>query len=455
MVSDAKRDRYDEVVAEAQKRWKGRQREVAAARRNADKQAWTKLDTPERLIQRVERLGAALAAASGIPEPSAEEAMALALLADTDDSSAVAEVSEEAMQVARKKATDLRDDPQTLDDQMFERILGSSRDLLSIEFFEQGLWAAASVGLVSTDGSENGTGFLVGPNVMMTNWHVLETAEMAARSDLTLDFEANRFGPHKNVQIFPCNPKALFVANPELDYALVAISPNAIQGAKLADYGFLPLIGRMGKAVAGEYVNIVQHPGGKAKQICVRNNRILDLPGTAPKPGAAELDPFLLYEADTERGSSGSPVCNDQWEVVALHHAALPKNAVAGKAKGEGRGGDGEWIANEGIRTSRVVASLRLIREGLEPEHRSHLDELLTLWSGEEAPTNSNVVARKNLQESIRSTGRPHTDLRAVIGGQFEIEIPLRLKIDVDLADRIVTRAETSSPFGNRARKPS
>ena len=30
------------------------------------------------------------------------------------------------------------------------------------------------------------------------------------------------------------------------------------------------------------------------------------------------------YSTDTEAGSSGSPVFNDQWEVVALHHSVKP-----------------------------------------------------------------------------------------------------------------------------------
>ncbi len=439
MASATTKTSYDQVVAQAQKRWKGRQRDVAEARRNAEKGAWTKLDTPERLIQRLERLGGWLAASQGDAPPTGEDAMARALLADTQVDPATAVGEEEALAVARKTASEIRSNPETLNDRMFERILGNSRDLLSIEFFEQGLSAAASVGLVSTDGTENGTGFLVGPGVMMTNWHVLETAEMAARSDLMLDFEANRFGPRKTAQIFPLNPTALFVADPELDFALVAVAPKAVQGRELRDFGFLPLIGRTGKAVAGEYINIVQHPGGKVKQMCVRNNRILDLPGTSLNPGSPELDPFLLYEADTERGSSGSPVCNDQWEVVALHHASLPRNSRSGKGKSESSGDAEEWIANEGVRTSRIVANLREKREQLEPEHRSRLEELLTLWSTDDQPNAGTAV---RAEESGRNRGGERAGHSVMPGptiigasGQREIEIPLRLKIVLELGE--------------------
>ena len=66
------------------------------------------------------------------------------------------------------------------------------------------------------------------------------------------------------------------------------------------------------------------------------------------------LDSFLHYETDTEPGSSGSPVFNDQWEVVALHHAsvAAPDHAELGS------------IMNEGIRVSTLVRAARdLARE--------------------------------------------------------------------------------------------
>ncbi|MFC8142403.1 trypsin-like serine peptidase [Streptomyces paradoxus] len=56
----------------------------------------------------------------------------------------------------------------------------------------------------------------------------------------------------------------------------------------------------------GEFVNIIQHPRGEPKQLSLRDNQIVDA-----------LERFLHYESDTREGSSGSPVFNDPWEVVA------------------------------------------------------------------------------------------------------------------------------------------
>ena len=75
---------------------------------------------------------------------------------------------------------------------------------------------------------------------------------------------------------------------------------------------------------------------------------------------------ILHYSADTEPGSSGSPVFNDEWEMVALHHSGVPARDASGRllaidgspwtaAMGEHRL---RWVANEGARVSRVVSHL-------------------------------------------------------------------------------------------------
>jgi endonuclease G len=79
----------------------------------------------------------------------------------------------------------------------------------------------------------------------------------------------------------------------------------------------------------------VQHPEGQKKQVALRDNRIVDV-----------LDNFLHYEADTQPGSSGSPVFNDQWDLVALHHASVPAPDHPELGK----------FVNEGIRVSRLLA---------------------------------------------------------------------------------------------------
>ena len=78
-------------------------------------------------------------------------------------------------------------------------------------------------------------------------------------------------------------------------------------------------------------------------------------------------DTFVLYGADTEPGSSGSPVLSDTWELVALHHASEQKrneqhqfvDAEGNLATDETPESKRVWVANKGIRVSALVADLR------------------------------------------------------------------------------------------------
>ena len=144
-------------------------------------------------------------------------------------------------------------------------------------------------------------------------------------AQLELDFEAMIFGQPRPTEVFELDPERFFMTDPALDFALVAVKPRSRVGTPLQGYGFKPLIGEQGKILVSQSVNIVQHPDGRPKEVVIRNNQLIDLFDDQDDV------PFCHYLADTEQGSSGSPVYNDQWEIVALHHQAVPQT----NAKGE------------------------------------------------------------------------------------------------------------------------
>ena len=123
---------------------------------------------------------------------------------------------------------------------------------------------------------------------------------------------------------------------------MVAVSPKV----PLWQFGCLPLIEATGKTSEGEWLTIIQHPSGQRKQLCVRENKFIK-----------RTDDMLWYTTDTMPGSSGSPVFNNDWFVVALHHAGVPemKDGVAVRQSD----GSEKWIANEGVRVSRIVQTLK------------------------------------------------------------------------------------------------
>ena len=172
---------------------------------------------------------------------------------------------------------------------------------------------------------------------------------------------------------FSFAPERFFINDEALDYALVAVNPDSKQGPDaLAGFGWLRLNPQLGKADYGQFLSIVQHPGGQPKQLAIRENELLPFD---------DADNFLTYQSDTFRGSSGSPVFNDLWDVVALHHAGKPQKDAEGHYIGhDGKPvldpnpdeGDIKWVANEGARTSRIVADTK--RRAPQGELRQSLE---------------------------------------------------------------------------------
>src|SRR3712207_816397 len=144
---------------------------------------------------------------------------------------------------------------------------------------------------------------------------------------------------------FALDPRAFFEADDEddLDFALVALGRLLDGDLASVSLSACPLSDSGAKHLVGGLVNVVQHPDGDTKQIVVRENRILH-----------RGDHVLHYLTDTEPGYSGSPVFNDQGEVVALHHWGGPQREVVG-ADGRPLRGD----INGGIRVSQMGADLK------------------------------------------------------------------------------------------------
>ena len=266
-----------------------------------------------------------------------------------------------------------------------ERLIGQS-DLLDLNYFWRGLIAARSVArIVLRDAAEGriagyATGFLVSPSLMLTNHHVFETAEQARYSFAEFADERGLMGEAPSPVRFAFAPDNYFDNDADLDIALVAVAPMSMDGGTpLADFGWLRLNPIPGKELLNEYVSIIQHPNAEPTQIAVRENQVVEM-----------LPNFLRYRTDTQPGSSGSPVFNDSWQVVALHHSAVPDT----------RGGD-TVFANEGVRISALLAHL-------EARGRDHplLRELLAL-SGQDKPWTLDLLRKQLDTPTARAIVNP------------------------------------------------
>ncbi|WP_019012192.1 endonuclease [Deinococcus aquatilis] len=280
-------------------------------------------DTPERIEARLTRLGVPLS-----------------------DARAMVEGREDMDNIAARLPDSVR--------LGLERVLGAN-DLVSVAYLDLARAASRAVGrvVIRTAGGRilgYGTGWLCGPRTILTNHHVLQDFAAARTSVIEFDYERRPDQTIRTPVTLALDPATLFLTSEALDYSLVAV-----QG-ETAAFGWLPLFGSSDKDLIGEALSIIQHPSGEPKQVALRENRLVD-----------RLPDYLHYETDTAPGSSGSPVFNDAWEVVALHHSGVPRTDDQGRTlRRDGQPaqpGDPDtlidWIANEGVRISRIMQDLR------------------------------------------------------------------------------------------------
>ncbi|MEO8572982.1 MAG: DNA/RNA non-specific endonuclease, partial [Pyrinomonadaceae bacterium] len=297
-------------------------------------------------------------------------------------------------------------DPLVLVGGLVPEVIQRDNDLRPIRFLQIGLLAARAVGkirIIDSPSTEEGeaTGFMVAPGALITNWHVLKNRDYASAASIIFDDEDGIDGNPLQANAFRLRPDLLFYNDELLDYAIVGVSPRTSTGAPLAQYGYLPLYRQTGKLdpTQREAANIIQHPGGGSKKIALRDNYVLEVVPDTVDPKKKEVS--LFYGTDTLKGSSGSPVCSDQWYVVALHRGGVPETklvngkrivirrdgtpATAGDSRASIR-----YITNEGTRISRIYNSL----EKAAPKSRDAALAFEKLSSVAQNPLNGPISLR-------------------------------------------------------------
>ena len=110
----------------------------------------------------------------------------------------------------------------------------------------------------------------------MTNNHVLASPAEASQTEVEFNYEHDVDGvlnPPIQFNLAPCD---FFYTDIEHDVTFVAVSPLSDGGVPIERFGYLPLIPLSGKGLHGEWVTIIQHPGGQPKQLTVRASQIIE-----------------------------------------------------------------------------------------------------------------------------------------------------------------------------------
>ncbi|WP_426746710.1 serine protease [Myxococcus faecalis] len=176
-------------------------------------------------------------------------------------------------------------------------------------------------------GSSACTGWLVGSQGhVMTNQHCIATASDAQNTDFEFMAEgsscATSCGSWFGCPGHVISGGTLVQADAPRDYALVRLAMNPTNS-----FGYLQLRGS--GAVVNERIYVPQHPAGYGKKIAVASTDASDASGFAEvyslnEPSCQSGGPNDVgYFADTQGGSSGSPVIgHGDHLVVSLHHCA-------------------------------------------------------------------------------------------------------------------------------------
>jgi hypothetical protein len=269
--------------------------------------------------------------------------------------------------------------PQSMATPGLEKIVNSAAGFADPALFRFHLAEAeVRTARIELGGKPRGTGFLIGDRLLLTNWHVVKgyveggfavfdskvsplgkgdprAVAFASASDWLV---AHSLHMSPDVELGPDGP-----SSDAWDFAVVRlVEPAGAQAigadpqAKDADKrGRYRLDGSPYQFEQAEPVLILGHPQGHPVQFSyaspsgVRHTKHLNR---------------VLYQTNTEAGSSGSPVFNRDWRVVALHQAAGP-TSIPGEFNLQTGG------YNQGIPISGIVAELKKQLAG-----RPELEEL-------------------------------------------------------------------------------
>ncbi len=254
-------------------------------------------------------------------------------------------------------------------DSGYEKILGTE-GFKSFKWFQKCMHRAASVARVEDSMEEAiGTAFVVRGGdlkpelgealLLLTNAHVISSDPLVSRAlrptKAKLHFELWEDGqsPKFDVQELWSSPPEL------LDATLLQPTPKIenVEPTPIAEV--LPLAG------ADQRAYIIGHPQGRKLSFSIHDNHLLD-----------HDERLLHYRSPTEPGNSGSPVFNDEWELIGLHHRGLRKMPRLHEKGGVYPANEGIWIQAiiKDLKESTWSTELKRFVKAYHPKVREHPD---------------------------------------------------------------------------------
>ncbi|BAY21537.1 hypothetical protein NIES2100_12920 [Calothrix sp. NIES-2100] len=200
--------------------------------------------------------------------------------------------------------------------------LQSETDYLDVGFLKRAIEQSASVCRIEIPSRKiMGTGVLITPNKVLTNYHVFQPTEEdniennARDAVLKFGYFTSDDGGEKSGNLFKLDnqkPILRFSKTENLDYILLQVESKINQSKDITparwDERKLP-IEKMG-------ISVLQHPEGDSMKLSISRDGIT---------GVYHHSGLVQYVNKTALGSSGSPCFDEDWCLVALHHAQRAK----------------------------------------------------------------------------------------------------------------------------------
>lgn len=186
-------------------------------------------------------------------------------------------------------------------------------ELWDVAFLSRGIDQAASVCRIEIEGQGAiGTGFLVSRDLLLTNYHVFEDGGLTENlSQWRLNFGrmTSAIGTETTGQTFRLADSSIMHSSStdKLDYVLLRVESAILETKAIRPVDYIQKSPQKGTGI-----HVLQHPDGEAMKIVFGTNGIT---------GVCEDYGLIQYISQTSTGSSGSPCFNDDWQLVALHHA--------------------------------------------------------------------------------------------------------------------------------------
>lgn len=214
-----------------------------------------------------------------------------------------------------------------------ERIQNKKNKILSFyEWTQRELIASNTICYIKDVnlGKGLGTGFLIAPNLVMTNYHVIDQqhkANDASGIRLMFDYAEHLTGQNKNG---PTDKDVALAKDwlpyhsleDELDYAILVVEREVGNESVPTSKGDITRGWLAPSAITRLYKEtpliILHHPEEEPLSFSISEKSVF---------GYNESMTRIYHSTNTSHGSSGSPCFTNEWELVALHHAAKRKEA--------------------------------------------------------------------------------------------------------------------------------